>query len=316
MTRRNKKLKKNSEIQLLIQSIPEDEYSALEKNIFNNGCLEPIIIWENTIIDGHKRYDICCKWNITFSTCSITFKEMSDIFSFVCMQQLHRHDLTPEYRKYLLGRLYQAETEIGARNFILSTPTIQKPGSPPLPNQPCKKYSTAIRLGKEYNISPETVFKYSSYTTSMDSIRVKEEVIFNKILKGKLKVSHESVIELAHFPKADLRCLKTVLEENEIKRLKYSEIRHELHWKRLPTSPPEKKPKSNPEIRNMPKYDPDAEVSSLALTIPSWISCIEHSHNNTDFKEISIFARNKLIRQLSILKETIYNIEKTIEEET
>lgn len=311
-----KKLIKRKEIQLLIQPVPEDDYSSLEENIFDNGCHDPITIWDNIIIDGHKRYDICCQWNIPFSTRSIPFKQLCDVVSYICMQQLHRQDLTNEYRKYLLGRLYQAESEIGARDFILSTPTSQERIANPLPNQPCNKYATAKRIGQEYHISHGTVLKYSTYAKCLDSIRSKEEVLFSRILMGKLKVSHENIIEVSRLPKEDLRCLKTVLEENKIERIGYSEIRHELQWKRLPTSPPKEKPKANPAIRKMPKYDPDAEISSLTLTIPSWVSSIERSHKNTDFSKISASASNKLTRQLSILKRAIGNIEKTIEEES
>lgn len=310
-----KELNKNIEIQHLIQDIEKDEYAALEENIFDNGCLNPILIWNNTIIDGHKRYDLCCKWSIPFSTRSIPFKELCDVFAFICMQQLHRQDLTLEYRKYLLGRLYQAETEISARDFMLSNPTASEHIDKSLSKQPYNKYTTAMKIGKDYHISHGTVLKYSVYAKSLDSIRCKEEILFKRILMGNLKVSHDNVIELSRLPKEDLRCLKTVMEENNMDKIGYSEIRHELQWKRLPTSPPKKKPKYDPAIRKIPKYDPDAEISSLTLTIPSWISSIKRSCGNTDFHKISASARKQLIHHLSILKRTIENIEKTIEEE-
>lgn len=305
MNGEKKKINKNPDIQLLIQPVTKDEYSALEENIFDNGCHEPITIWNNTIIDGHKRYDICCQWNIPFSTRSIPFKGICDVVSFVCMQQLHRHDLTSEYRKYLIGRLYQAESEISAREIAHTH--MDKP----LSSHSCNKFATATRVGKDYHISQGTVQKYSTYAKSLDAVRSKEKALFYRIIMGKLKISHENIIELSRLPKEDLRCLKTVLEENKIERIGYSEIRHELQWKRLPTAPPKEKPKANPAIRKMPQYDPDAEISSLALTIPSWVSSIERSRKNTDFCKVSASAMNWLTRQLAILKQAIENIEKT-----
>lgn len=49
MNGEKRKINKNPDIQLLIQPVTKDEYSALEENIFDNGCHEPITIWNNTI---------------------------------------------------------------------------------------------------------------------------------------------------------------------------------------------------------------------------------------------------------------------------
>lgn len=59
-----------------------------------------------------------------------------------------------------------------------------------------------------------------------------------------------------------------------------------------------------PSIKNMPDFDPDAEVSSLNLTIPSWISFIKNTQAVTDFSLISDKAKNNLIDMLSNLKDT------------
>lgn len=313
MNNRTETLKTTPEIELLIQPISKTDYSALESSVFANGCLEPITIWNNIIVDGHKRYDICCRRNLPFSTRSIPFKEMCDVISHVCMQQLHREDLTLEYHKYLIGRLYYAEAEIAARNFLLTTDNQRKKvnSSPSPPN----KYATAMQIGADYHISHGTVLKYSVYTKSLDNIRAKEVSLFSRILMGKLKISHENVIEVSRLPKEDLRCLITVLDENNIERIGYSEIRHELQWKRIPTFPPKEEAKCTPGIRKMPKYDPDADISSLTLTIPSWISSIERSRKNTNFNMISATASQELLCQLNALKRAIQNIENAIKEE-
>lgn len=172
-----------------------------------------------------------------------------------------------------------------------------------------------MRIGNDYHISHATVLKYSVYTKCLDNIRTKEDSLFTRILMGNLKISHENVIEVSRLPKEDLRCLKIILDENNIERIGYSEIRHELQWKRIPTFPPKEKPKSSPAIRKMPKFDPNADISSLALTIPSWVSSIERSHKNTNFSLISATAGKNLLRQLSILKQAIESIENAIEEE-
>jgi hypothetical protein len=57
----------------------------------------------------------------------------------------------------------------------------------------------------------------------------------------------------------------------------------------------------------MPTYDPDASITGLTLTIPSWISSITKTIQSTDLSEISIQAKAKL-------KDTLYNLDEKITE--
>ena len=64
----------------------------------------------------------------------------------------------------------------------------------------------------------------------------------------------------------------------------------------------------------MPKFDPDAELSSLSLTIPSWCSSIERVMNVTDFQRSSKEGKKRLKVQLSNLMTVINKITKILEE--
>ena len=52
----------------------------------------------------------------------------------------------------------------------------------------------------------------------------------------------------------------------------------------------------------MPAFDPDAEVSSLAYTIPSWISVIARTMRSTNLNMISSSAKSRLRGQLYTLR--------------
>ena len=71
---------------------------------------------------------------------------------------------------------------------------------------------------------------------------------------------------------------------------------------------------SIPSIRNLPQFDPDAEIASLTLTIPSWNSSIERVLKVSDFKIASDTAKYKLKYQLMCLISTTNNILKKLEE--
>ena len=59
------------------------------------------------------------------------------------------------------------------------------------------------------------------------------------------------------------------------------------------------------EIKNMPKFDPDAEISSLSLTIPSWISSIERVKKVSGITGSTVGAREKLTNTLLDLRTSI-----------
>ena len=50
----------------------------------------------------------------------------------------------------------------------------------------------------------------------------------------------------------------------------------------------------------MPEYDPDAEISSINFTIPTWVSSINRLIS-TDFNKITPKAKLKLINELDDL---------------
>jgi hypothetical protein len=68
-------------------------------------------------------------------------------------------------------------------------------------------------------------------------------------------------------------------------------------------------------VKTMPDYDPDAELTSLTLTIPSWISSVCRSHKNADFQNASKEAKSNLAKQLTMLTEKAAVILAALEEE-
>ena len=58
----NPSLKINPEFEKIIPELSEYEFEQLEENIMSDGViLNPIIVWDGVIIDGHKRYKIAQK---------------------------------------------------------------------------------------------------------------------------------------------------------------------------------------------------------------------------------------------------------------
>ncbi|MDX5584306.1 MAG: hypothetical protein QNK20_05165, partial [Aureibaculum sp.] len=56
----------NQEFKKLIPKLSIEEFNQLEKNIISDGCRDPLVLWDDTIIDGHNRFEICNKHGIEF----------------------------------------------------------------------------------------------------------------------------------------------------------------------------------------------------------------------------------------------------------
>lgn len=314
------KLRTNSEFELLIPPLSEAQYEQLELDIFENGCKEPILIWNDLIIDGHKRYAICQKWEIPFTTDSLEFDSHEDALVWVCQTQLQRPKLSSEYKKYLIGKMYDAEVILGIKNPVESDASSDCFSRLNKQGEPMNKYKTAMRIGNDYNISHVTVYKYSQYSNALDIILEKSRDLVERILSGNLKISHSNLVELSRLSKEHLTMLSSYLNDEQLTRVSYSQMRHELQWKKISTAAEKPathrhKQEPEPEIRNMPKPDPDAEISTLIFTIPSWVNSIERTTTVSDFQQASEEAKNRLRYQLAVLKKTIETLTKKIEED-
>ena len=131
-----------------------------------------------------------------------------------------------------------------------------------------------------------------------------------KILSGRYKISHDGVIALSKRSAEEIRDLNLRLERSQQPFTRYQTTRQEMQA--LP--PVQVEERENPKtIKDMPKYDPDAEVIGLTLTIPSWSSSIDRIVHS-DLVHISNEAKDNLHQALLKLQNSIDDMISAIEE--
>ena len=314
-------LQTDPEFDELIQPREEKYLEELEENIFDHGCREPICIWNGIILDGRLRYKICTKWDIHYNIQRMMFESRDKAVSFICHEQLKRTDLTGEYKKYLIGRLFRAGMNTAIDEFVKEHPDTELNADGQVSQKYVRKTDIATIIGNEFNFGFSTVTKYDIYARAVDDLKRKSPEIAEKILNGKLRVSHENIIELSRLPIEDINGLKRLLDSGSIDRIGYSQLRHELRWQRLPTGKPDsrriKREKESAEagIKQMPATDPDAELESLKFTIPSWSKTISRTMELTDFPSTSVNARREVKMQLLNLTRKITRLLSQLEED-
>lgn len=306
----------------LIRPLRKDEYKQLEENIVKDGCREPLIVWNGTIVDGHNRYEICNRLQIPYSVREMEFASREDAIAWICSNQLGRRNISEETRKYLIGKKYEAEKAIGSRNILGINQYAPIDESLPYDDfDPEESQSgrmtasrTAQRIGDEYHISHGTVQKYAIYARALDDLSEMEPALVPQILSGRLKISHENIVELSRQDAGDVKKLSKQMIKSSPGFVKYSHTREQIKPKsETPSTDAPLQPL--PAIKQMPEYDPDAEVSGLMLTIPSWTGSIDRTCAAADFRKISSNARVNLIKALNDLQLKINQILDSVKEE-
>lgn len=308
------KLKINMEFKNLIRPLQKQEYLQLEANIISDGCRDAIITWKGYIVDGHNRYEICTTHNIPFAIMEMDFECKEAAIAWICANQLGRRNITPETRKFLIGMQYESEKIVGSIKNRRGNNQYKSDARGYLSEEESEQVSrhqTAEKIAREHQISNGSVQKYAMYTRALEEIGKAAPTLVPKILSGRYKISHKNIIDLSKMPPEDIKKVARKIEQSEIPYVQYQTTRQEIHG---PAGRFGRVVSNAPSVKDMPAYDPDAEITGLTLTIPSWASSIDRTMQKADLTGVSDKARNKLAEALHDLQDTIANMLTAIKE--
>lgn len=311
------KLKIDPEFKALIPKLRTNEYLQLESNIMMDGCREALITWNGVIVDGHNRYEICHRHNIPFRIKEMEFDCREAVISWICANQLGRRNISEETRKYLIGMQYQTEKIAASKRNArgVNQYTVEDHHDPADTELTLSEitHRTAERIAEEHHISHGTVQKYANYSRALDEISKHEPKLAAKILSGNYKISHKNVVELSRLSLEEMKRVNRRIDHSSAPFVQYKRTRTVINnGKREPEIPDEPQ---GPSVKDMPAFDPDAEISSLTLTIPSWSSSIERTRNSANLSIVSSNARNRLIGALQSLQNTVDEMLTAIKED-
>lgn len=87
-------MKINSDLRAFIPSLENNELEALENSLLEQGCRDALVVWNDVLIDGHHRYDLCQKHGIEFKTHNIHFEDIDDAKIWMVENQRGRRNLS------------------------------------------------------------------------------------------------------------------------------------------------------------------------------------------------------------------------------
>ena len=251
--------------------------------------------------------------HIPFRIINCSARNSEEVIDWICQDQLRRTDLTDVMRRYLIGRQYLALKLLGAhyaasisptRNSRISSVNVSKYESTPI--------RIRERLGKLYHIRQETVARYSAYTKAIDAVRSVQPELAEELLSGRLWLTVDRILELPQKTPEEVQRLHTLLCSGMGSSSGCDRLSELLPARRRTTAIPVPPAVS---VKNMPSYDPDAEIASLTLTIPAWVGSVRRVNQSVDFGAVSSDAKEAARRELIRLKNEVEAVLHTIKKE-
>ena len=197
-------LKIDPEFSAQILPLSFEELQQLEMNMIRDGKLTgPIIVWNKTILDGHNRYNILRKHSfIEYEIKEMEFSSRQEALIWICNHQLGRRNLTPERRKYLIGKRYEAEKQISQNRGNQYTFTKKDATDQ---NDPCQNKSgshvTRQRIANETGTSEGYVQRAEKYMNGVEAADEAAPGAREEILNGKIKAADREICAIAKAPK-------------------------------------------------------------------------------------------------------------------
>jgi hypothetical protein len=95
----------NEDLKAYIDPLTPDEYESLERSLLTEGCRDALVLWGDTLVDGHNRYGICRKHDIPFQTVqNERFRSIDDVHLWMIEQHLGRRSVSDFQRGVLALR--------------------------------------------------------------------------------------------------------------------------------------------------------------------------------------------------------------------
>lgn len=190
-------LKIDPEFQGKIPPLTFEELNQLEANILRDGrIINPIIVWQGLIVDGHNRYTIAKKHpEIPFAVHEKEFASRYEAIIWICKNQLGRRNLTPEQKKYLIGKQYDAEkcSNGGDRKSAVAKSGCQIGNLIPA-SKTCQK------VAKENGVGMRTVFRAEEFAKGVDAAEEAVPGTRQKVLSGEVKPTAAEIASVARAP--------------------------------------------------------------------------------------------------------------------
>ena len=283
-----RQLRISQEFQRLAVPMSREETLRLERELLSGQEPPVIVVWNDYILDGYTQYELCQKHGLLFRLDEKSFSCQEAAISWICCSRLGQERLTVEMRRFLIGTRYIAENRLKKTSHVTGSADMRDSSG-------VTGRRLAARIGGEYGVSLGSVERYARYTRALERMRSHVPALIAGILAGRIKISQEEVAALSRLEHRTLQRAACQLE--------YSQGADVSCW-----NCQRERNESPLSIKDMPAFDPDAEITSLTLTIPSWNGSINRMRSRVRLSTASQEAKINLKQALEHLQGTISSV--------
>lgn len=204
------------EFQGKIPPLTEAEYKQLEENIVSDGEIyEPIVTWNDVIVDGHNRWKIhLAHPEIPYRIKEVQFADKWDAFDWMYRKQLGRRNLTDEQRTYLLGKLYESRKKtVGFSGNRDASGKFQCAQNGHIGESAPKRVSEMI--AEEMSVGAQTVKRSEHFSKGIDALKEISPQAAQMVLEHKVNVPKSTIAEVRKLPEEELKQVAQTIERGE-----------------------------------------------------------------------------------------------------
>ena len=200
-------LKIDPEFQGKIPPLNAEEEHILEQNMIQERrLLNPLIIWNGYILDGHSRYRILKHHpEIAFEVKEIQLPDRYAALAWICQNQLGRRNLDPERRKFLMGKAYESQK---LSDWGENPQNRNKQSGRFAPCGQNDHMDTHLRtcekIAQANGVSPKFVRRAEKYANGIDAAEAAVPGVMEEILTGHIKATDAEITALAQTPKEEI----------------------------------------------------------------------------------------------------------------
>ncbi len=181
------------EFEQLITPLTEQEFYNLRESITSsNQVRDPIVVWNNIIVDGHNRYKICQETKIIPQIISIEFENRKQAREWIIRNQFSRRNLSLANKTYMIGKLYNELKGDRTQNLRQRSN-----------GQNARSGNTAKRLSSLFKMEEKSIRRADEFAQVVD--RIQNEAIRMMILNRHGNIKLKEILNLRKLSDEDLQ---------------------------------------------------------------------------------------------------------------
>jgi len=277
----------DEELRNLLPVLPAKTFSLLEESLLEYGCMHPLTVWNNILIDGHHRYEIATRHSIPFTVVYKDFDSRDDVIIWIITTQIARRNLNAKQLSYYRGRHYRTakKTNGDPSRFMQNSPGAQNGHL---------QEKTAKRLGDYYKVSVNTIRRDEKYADAVDAIGETSQEAKRSILAGETEITRKHLQELVIAENGKIADTARLIEEGTFEKPKPASSKLPDAGNGIsPESSSETNPETNPEI-DPPDTGAHPVIASIIKSSETFVFALRGLSYESDKEEIEAKLRSHI----------------------